>query len=222
MGRQVHIRPAKPRIAIIGDGETEKIYFSDIKDTDRPGDIDLFPSLPAKKGDYTKVLGSAVALSEEYNLVFALIDRDTIIREDKESEYRKAKSAAESKGVVVLEISPCFEFWLLLLFVATSRSFTRCDDVVEELRKPARIPEYEKSQKFLVKERLYAKYKDRIPAAIKAAKKLAESRPGGNAYYPQADVYEFFEWYFHPNRLKLLEEGKIWPKIKELIRLPLT
>jgi hypothetical protein len=212
MGRKVQQRSTKPRFAIVGDGETEKIYFSDVKDTDRPDDFDLFPSLPAKKGDYAKVLNSAIALAEEYMRAFALIDKDALINDGKEKEYQAARQAAETKGVVVLEVGPCFEFWLLLHFVATSRSFTRCDEVVEALRKPGRIPGYEKSQKFLVKARLYANYKDRIPFAIRSAKKLRMDRPEGNPYYPRADIYEFFEWYCHPERLNLLQEGKIWPR----------
>jgi hypothetical protein len=200
MGRKVQQRPAKPRIAIVGDGETEKIYFADIKDTDRPGDIDLFPTLPAKKGNYTKVLGTACALAEEYTLVYALIDKDKVIDDGTGKEYLTARRVAEEKGVVVLEISPCFEFWLLLHFVSTSRSFTRCDEVVDELRKPGRIPGYEKSQKYLVKARLYANLKDRLPHAIKAAKLLEKKRPDENARYPCAGLYVFFDWYLSPDR----------------------
>ena len=110
MGRKIQLRPAKARIAIVGDGETEKIYFSDVKDTDRPSDIDLYPALPAKKGDHSKVLDKAISLAEDYTRVFALIDKDTVINDGMEKAYLAAKSMAETKDVIVLEIGPCFEF----------------------------------------------------------------------------------------------------------------
>ena len=188
MARKAQQRPAKPKIAIIGDGETEKIYFSDVKDTDRPEDIDLFPALPSKKGDYAKVLGSAIGLAEQYTRVFALVDKDTVIQDGHLKDYVTTKAAAEAKGVIVLEIGPCFEFWLLLHFVATIRSFTRCNEVVEA-------------------------------HAIAAGKKLTIGRPDDNPHFPRADVFEFFEWYIRPDRLKLLEEGKVWPKRLDFICL---
>lgn len=212
MARKPQQRPTKPRIAIVGDGVTEKIYFADVKDTDRPDDIDLFPALPAKSGDYSKVLNSSMILAEDYTRVIALIDMDTVINDGKGKAYHAARKLAEAKGVVVLEVGPCFEFWILLHFVGTSRSFTRCDEVVQELRKPGRIAGYEKSQQYLVKARLYANYKDRIKYAIATAKKLAKDSPEGNPHYPRADIYEFFEWYRHPERLKLLRVGKVWPR----------
>lgn len=214
MGRKVQLRPARPKIAIVGDGETEKIYFSDIKDSDRPSDIDLYPALPARKGDFKKVLDTALVLSEEYTRVFALIDMDTVIRDGKGKEYAAARAAAETEGVIVLEMGPCFEIWLLLHFVQTTRSFTRCDEVVDEIRKPGRIPGYEKSQKWLVKAHLYANYKERLHLAIAAGKRLAKDRPADNPHYPRADIYEFFAWYIQPERLKLLQDGSVWPRSK--------
>jgi hypothetical protein len=206
MARKLQERKGKPRVAIVGEGETEKIYFADVKDTDRPADIDLFPTLPARTGDYSKVLEKAVELAtdEGYVKVFALIDMDTVINDGKEQPYAAAKQVAETKGVIVLENNPCFEIWLLLHFTPTSRSFTRCDDVVDELKRPGRIPGYEKSQRFLLRARLYANYKEQLKQqAIPAARQLAANRPEDNRHYPQAGVYAFFDWYFSEYRAKL-------------------
>lgn len=73
MARQSRHRQEKPRIALVGDGETEQIYFSDVKDTDRPTDIDIFPALPKKKGSYKNVLNRAMELAPDYAKVFACI-----------------------------------------------------------------------------------------------------------------------------------------------------
>ena len=80
------------------------------------------------------------------------------------------------------------------------------DDVVAELKKPGRIPGYDKSQRFQVAERLYGSNKERISAhAIPAAKLLEKDRPKENKYYPRAEVFRFFEWYQSLDRIALLK-----------------
>jgi hypothetical protein len=198
---------SKPRVALVGDGQTEQIYFANVKDTDRPSDLDLFPDLPMKPGSYKSVLNKAVQLFEEYQYerVYALIDMDKVISDDQQAEYNKNKKATEAKGVIVLENNPCFEFWLLLYFIKTSKSFTVCDNVIAELKKPGRIPGYEKSQRFQVAAKLYANYKDLIRTnAIPGAKLLEKDRPSVNKYFPRSEVYRFFEWYLDPERIALL------------------
>ncbi|MDV6217850.1 RloB family protein [Flavitalea sp. BT771] len=208
MARIPKQKTAKPRVAMVGDGETEKIYFSDMKDTDRPGDIDFFPELPMKTGSYENVINKALSIVGYYSAVFALIDMDTVISDGKEQAYRTAKNRAEKAGIVVLEMNPCFEIWPLLHFARTSRSFINCGQVADELKRADRIPDYEKTQRFLVRARLFATYRDRIVAhAIPAARQLETNRPDGNKRYPRAEVFRFFEWYFAANRLQRLQSG---------------
>ena len=208
MSRRLARIPPKPRVALVGDGQTEQIYFTNIKDTDRPSDLDLFPDLPVKPGSYRSVLKKALQLTEdyEYERVYALIDMDKVISDNRQAEYEKDKRAAEAKGIIVLENNPCFEFWLLLHFLKTSKSFTACNDVITELKKPSRIPGYEKSQKFLVAAKLYTQYKELIESnAIPAAKLLEKNRPSENKYFPRSEIYRFFEWYLNAERITMLK-----------------
>ena len=201
MARQSKHKVEKPRVAVIGEGQTEQIYFLEVKDTDRPADIDLFPSLPTKKGSYQNVLQKAMELAPDYSRVYALIDMDTVTSDGVEAGYAAAKKAAQEKGIIVLENNPCFEIWPRLHFSLTTRSFTRCDEVCDELKSQGRLPGYEKSRKFLTAARLYAGHKDRITThAIPAAKQLEKDRPAGNKRYPRAGIHIFFEWYLDPNR----------------------
>ena len=39
MDRKSRQKPLKPTVALVGDGQTERIYFANIKDTDRPSDF---------------------------------------------------------------------------------------------------------------------------------------------------------------------------------------
>ena len=207
MDRKSKQKTSKPRVALVGDGQTERIYFADIKETDRPSDLDLFPDLPTKTGSYKGVLDKANQLFENYDRVYALIDMDKVITDGTEAQYLIDKNAAVAKGVIVLENNPCFEFWLLLHFIKTSRSFNACDDVVAELKKTGRIPGYDKSQKFQIAARLYDSHKDRIAAhAIPAALLLEKNRSEKSKYHPRAEVYRFFEWYQDPARIALLKQ----------------
>jgi hypothetical protein len=185
-------------VAIIGDGQTERIYFSDMRDTERPRNLTIFPDYPRRIGSYKGVLERAIHLTIDYSLVFALIDMDKIIRDKQQQMYSQDKVLAEKEGVIVLENNPCFETWLLMHFIHTGRLFKNCQEVSTELKRKNYIPGYEKSERFLVKSRLYNTYKKLIkPKAIPGSKLLEKSRYKQDELYPRAETFKFFEWYFN-------------------------
>jgi len=183
-------------VAIVGDGETERIYFDNVRDADRPDNLKIFPDAPKKIGTYRGVLTRAEQLKDDgYDKVYALIDMDKVISDRQQAAYQTAKSAARAKGVIVLENNPCFEVWLLMLFRYTTKLFKDCDSVSAELKE--HIPGYNKSEKFIVGAKLYEKFKDQIiKQGIPNAKKLEANREMQDELYPRAQAYEFFEWYF--------------------------
>jgi len=196
MGRNSKNRPVRNTVALVGDGQTERIYFGDVRDVDRPASLTIQPDYPRKLGSYKGVLDRAKTLKNDgFNHVFALIDMDKIIQENRTAEYQHAKAAAEGIGVIILENNPCFEVWLLLHFVHTGRLFSNCSDVVTELRKY--IPDYSKGEKFLNAAGLYRKYKQQLAeTAIVNARRLEVDRAAQDALYPRAETFRFFEWYF--------------------------
>jgi len=185
------------RVALVGDGHTERLYFSDVRDTDRPADLEIFPDYPKRIGNYQGVLDKAIALTDNYNRVYALIDIDKVIQDNQQWAYNQAKATAQAAGVIVLENNPCFEIWLLLHFVHTGKLFNNCNEVSTELRRNGRIPGYEKSEKFLVNARLYKTHKEKIKqTAIPNARQLEDNRAGQDELFPRAETFRFFEWYF--------------------------
>jgi hypothetical protein len=195
VARRTRSIPSRYRVALVGDGQTECVYFLNVRDTDRPEDLALFPDAPKKIGSYKGVLDKACELVEDYDRVYALIDMDKVIQDKQHAAYATDKAAAEAKGVTVLENNPCFEMWLLLHFSYTTRLFGNCSEVVGELKK--HINEYNKSQQSVAKARLYATYRDRInPHAIPNAARLEVNRAGQAERYPRAQTYAFFQWYF--------------------------
>lgn len=194
-------RPSKQQhqrntVAVVGDGQTERIYFSDVRDTDRPSNLSIFPDYPRRIGNYNGVLERAKSLVGNYSRIYALIDIDKIIQDGQQAAYAQNKAAAQAAGVIVLENNPCFEMWLLLHFVYTGKLFANCSEVSAQLRDNSRIPNYEKSEKFLKNARLYKAYRVRLGReAIPNARRLEHDRAGQDQLYPRAETFRFFEWY---------------------------
>lgn len=196
MGRNSTNRPIRDTVALVGDGQTERIYFADVRDVDRPPNLTIQPDYPRKLGNFKGVLDRAIVLKDDgFNHVFALIDMDKIIQDNKTVDYQHAKAVAQGKGVIILENNPCFEIWLLLHFVHTGKLFSNCSDVVTELRKY--IPDYSKGEKFLNAAGLYRRYRQQLfETAIVNAKRLEVNRAAQDTLYPRAETFRFFEWYF--------------------------
>jgi hypothetical protein len=197
MGRHTRNKQVKENVAIVGDGQTERIYFSDVRDTDRPNNLTIFPDYPRRLGSYSGVLERALQLIADYDKVFALIDMDKIIQENRLAVYQRDKAAATAKGIIVLENNPCFEIWLLLHFEYTGRLFASCLEVEQRLNHPDRIRDYSKEQRFQAARRLYYHYKERLTNnAIPNAARLEIARADHDPQYPRAEIFKFFEWYF--------------------------
>jgi len=196
MSRIAKHQSQRNTVAIVGDGQTERIYFSDVRDTDRPDNLSIFPDYPRRIGNYKGVLDRAGALLGNYSRIYALVDVDKVIQDQKQAAYARDKMAAETAGIIVLENNPCFEMWLLLHFVHTGRLFTSCNEVVSQLRSKDKISDYVKHEKFLQNARLYRNYKSRlIEKAIPNARRLENNRGNQDSLYPRAEIFRFFEWY---------------------------
>lgn len=192
MARKYRHQPQRSTVALVGDGQTERLYFSDVQDTDRPANLSIFPDYPRKIGNYKGVLDRAGSLVGNYNHIYALIDTDKVIQDHKQTAYARDKMAAEASGIIVLENNPCFEIWLLLHFVHTGKLFRSCNEVTSQLRAEDRIPGYEKSEKFLRNAKLYKNYKSRlIEKAIPNAKRLENNRENRDSLYPRAETFRF-------------------------------
>lgn len=197
MGRERKLINVRESVALVGDGETERIYFSDVKQTDRPKSLTLAPDFPKKLGSYRGVLDRAMQLIENHSRVYALIDMDKIIQDHQQDKYREYKIRAENNGITVLENNPCFEVWFLLHFIDIGKNFSNCNEVSGEIRRKNYIPGYNKSEKFLTAARLYGTHKEKlISIAMKNAASLEKNRDERGQFYPRAETFKFFEWYF--------------------------
>jgi len=193
MTRHSKRRNLRFSVALVGDGFTESIYFTDFRDTERPDSLHIIPDFPGRIGSFSGVLDRGIELTENYNRVYALVDMDAIIAQQQQQNYGQHKARALRAGVIVLENNPCFEFWLLLHFRQTGRLFQNCEQVITELRRF--IPGYNKGLKFLEAARLFADLRDNLPQAMANAALLEVDRDEHDPLYPRAEIYKFFEWY---------------------------
>ena len=181
-------------IAIVGDGHTEKIYFDQLRKSERLK-IDLKPELPSGGGgDYGSVLKKAEQLSEDgYDLVLCLIDMDKIIEENKLVAFGLKKEKLEKRGgFAVFECNPSFDLWFLLHFVYSTKPYVSCDDLLKDLK--IHLPGYSKNTEHLKRANLYETLKDKLPTAKTNAAKLEDAQNSINGLrFPRCQVHLLIE-----------------------------
>ncbi|MDR2950283.1 MAG: RloB family protein [Prevotella sp.] len=175
----------KPKYAVVVDGETEFWYIQMLKRNERLISVDLKPEIPQRKKiseQYSKV----VDLSKDYDKVYWIIDFDVINKETREAKRGTKTALQELKEywdnieknhkniVVVIVNNPCFEYWLLLHFEATSKFYNSHDELIKQLKK--HLSDYEKSQTYYTKQNrdIYLRLTSKLADAISNAKRLTE------------------------------------------------
>lgn len=156
MARKTKPRPPKFQVAIVGEGETEWFYFSNMRHHEK-FNFKVAPDLP-KHSDYKSIIQTARnKIDEGYDLVFCVLDLDRIITNDTEKKgynLEKSKSKA-NKGIEFIETMPCIELWFLLHFLGSYSSKVYVDYNQVSIPLKNYIPDYEKTAKFLKSIRLY-------------------------------------------------------------------
>lgn len=183
------------RVAIVGDGVTEKIYFEQLKELERVKDVVIKPELPtkaAKGGSFKKALNTAKSLADEgYDHVYCLIDFDTVLSENKLSEFTQELKDVDSKVITVYINNPCFETWVLVHYEKTGKAVADCDSVGKSITK--HLKDYCKNQEYLRKKNLYKTLRPHLETdAIPNAAFLEINREERNNSYPRAELFKLF------------------------------
>ena len=197
-GRNTKIK-IKPKYAIVVDGECEFWYIQMLKRNEKLLSVDLKPEIPQRKAlseQYDKV----IELSKDYDKVYWVIDFDVVCKETREApkntktalqelkEYINAIKKKFENIIVVIINNPCFEYWLLLHFEMTSRSYSSYNELIKQLKKY--LPDYEKSRRYYTAQNndIYLRLVSKLPAAISNAKKLKEF----DLYNPNIGVSQMY------------------------------
>lgn len=136
---------------ILCEGETEENYFkgliSEEKYRRKFSSIDVSVYKPKDNSPQGLVKKAKEKIKEakrernKFDFVWVVFDRDG---------HQKIPEAYENARVSTPEIKiaftiPCFEFFVLLHFEKTTKPFTKCDDVISQIKKKKYIPNYEKA-----------------------------------------------------------------------------
>jgi hypothetical protein len=186
------IKPTNKSIAIVGDGQTEKIYFDKLKEVEGLRNVRLKPDLPKNVGSYKGVFDKAESLYEQgYDEVYCLIDMDKVLSDNTLAKYLTDKKRIEKKEIIVFESNTCIEFWFLLNFVKTTKSFSNCESVEKELQKS--IPNYSKNQQYLVQANIYKLLKTNLSKAVENGEWIEENHLGDNYNSSKSEIFKLIK-----------------------------
>jgi len=187
------------RVLIVCEGaKTEPNYLKEIRDTYRLNTANIDICGDECGSDPLSVVNYAISKFRkdlDYDRVYCVIDRDKHTTFD--TAIDKLRQTRLGKGVIFAAIIsvPCFEFWLLLHFIYTTRQFcapgssSNCELVISELDNNERIPGYRKGALNIL-----ALTKDKLPNAIKNAKQLQQHNQSTGTYNPATNMHELIEY----------------------------
>ena len=177
----------KPRqtILIVCEGkETEPRYFGAIKRQLRLSSVGI---KSGKGGNCCKTVQTAVGYKheEEYDHCWCVFDTEASSNAE---DLQAAIELANKHGIKLAISNPSFEYWLLLHFTCTDRSFRDAQEVIGELRRY--IPEYQKNGD------VYAQVQQHTQTAITNAQSVLDlhcASAGGEFANPSTHVHKLVE-----------------------------
>lgn len=178
MRRRRHIgRKAETTYAFVVDGKSEVWYLNMLKRNEPNLRFKIKPEIPDKKNISQQFELVKELVEKEYPKIYWIVDFDQLLKEARETpigrenpiqkfiEYQKIINE-KYKNVVVITNNPCLEFWFLLHFQRTSRVFSTCAKVENQLK--SHLKDYEKTQRYYTKQDndIYTKLKPYLKKAI--------------------------------------------------------
>lgn len=176
MARKLKERKLKnPKITIIGEGATERFYFTHLKAL-RGYDYICKPrNFTQQTIDDIQTQAERVLADEGIAVCVFDVDvtRHNKVQLDRFEEfYRKY---GNNENVIICESMPSIEFWFLLHFIKTNRYFASSDSVISVLRRY--ITNFSKQQSFLSKENWVSLLlsDDKLNIAVDNAKSISDN-----------------------------------------------
>ena len=151
MARRIRERKLKnPTITIIGEGATERYYFTHLKRL--RGYNYVCKPRNFTEQTFDEMRKQIERVLADNGIAVCVFDADvtrTRPAEKAKFEYLKRKYA-DNPAVILCDSMPSIEFWFLLHYLNTNRYFATSDDVIDVLHRY--MPNFSKHQSFLSKE----------------------------------------------------------------------
>ena len=188
MARKIKDRNIKsPSITIIGEGLTERMYFTHLKRlrgyryTCKPRNF-AEQTLEEIQKQVERVLA-------DNGIAVCVFDAD--VARDKPAEKAKLdamrRKYANQDSVIICDSMPSIEFWFLIHFLNTNKYYASSHDVIKALRKY--IKDFDKHESFLSRDKWVHELlaNEGLEKAIKRAKDFGTT---GESY---SNLYKAFE-----------------------------
>lgn len=141
--------------------------------------------------DPKNILLEAQRRESKFDRIFCAIDRD------EHHNYEEAAAIARrSKKIKVIASHPCFEYWLLLHFILTTKAYVRAgqrspaDCLIDDLRKQPGMSTYAKGQA----KDLFEQLRGRFTAARQRAAATLEDAVQRKTWNPSTQLHELIEY----------------------------
>jgi len=182
VGRKVKTRTQNISILVVVEGNTEQIYFNQLRGYERMPGVSVIPKLSKSSSPYY-VLKLAIEAQKEdiYDEIWCVFDRD-VLDQHKPKDFDAKYTEALSSGIRFAESFPCFEVWYLLHYVMPQRYYPDGASVIADLCR--HIDGYCKDTRWLSRNDLYAMLKPFQKKAIENSEILsdgAQKTPDPNA-----------------------------------------
>jgi len=187
MARKIKERKLKnPAITIIGEGATEKFYFTHLKSLNKYNYVCKPRNFAEQNIDDIQRQVERVLADDGIAVCVFDIDVTRIHQADKAKFEAMRQRYASNPSVIICESMPSIEFWFLLHYLNTNRYFATSDDVITTLHRY--LPHFSKQQTFLSKENWVANLlaDNKLTTAINNATAIGE---GGESY---SNLYKLF------------------------------
>lgn len=191
MARRIKERELKnPMITIIGEGATERYYFTHLKRLRGYNYVCKPRNFTEQTFDeMQKQIDRVLA---DNGIAVCVFDADVTRTQPAEKiKYDDMRRKyAKNPNVILCDSMPSIEFWFLLHYLNTNRYFATSDDVITLLRRF--IPDFSKHQSFLSKETWVSELlsDNRLNIALDNANAIGTE---GESYSKLPKLFEFIE-----------------------------
>ena len=182
-------------VLIVCEGEkTEPNYFSELKKAFRLSNANV--RICGRGSDPLSVVNFAIETfrrEPEFDRVYCVFDRDRHTTYDAALDRVRRTRLGKGSRIFAIPSIPCFEFWLLLHFIYTTRPFDApsgdsiCSRVIEELKKY--LPEYQKGE-----QDIFNKMQDSLNDAITNASRVQQFHQTSGTDNPSTLVHSLVEY----------------------------
>ena len=199
--REPFPRPVKSRILIVGEGNTEANYFKGIGADSRVRQWATLKVVAGKGGSAVATVKRAIGERDQekrqgdgYDEIWCVIDVE-ILEKHHALPLKEARETAQREGIKLALSNPCFEYWLLLHFERSARSYSTTDKLRRDLNRAWKKIfgiAYEKNNHRIYEE-LASRRDIAIANASETLKSHVDSMKGVVACNPSTDVYVLVE-----------------------------